>query len=413
MCRTPLLCLLLTRSAGISIANPDSLDIKIGQMLLIGFPGTETDTSVVRAIRQGKVGSVIFFEKNIPKINSFQGMKKVTWSYQSAASIPLLICIDQEGGRVNRLKDKYGFTRSLSAAQLGKYQSADSVRFYSEATAATLRGLGFNMNFAPVVDLATNPDNPIIARVERAYSAHPDSVVWFASEIIRQHHRMGVLTALKHFPGHGSSKEDTHKGLTDVTNTWEEKELYPYQALLKEGLVDAVMTTHIVNKNLDENALPGTLSKKIIQGILRDRLGFQGVIFTDDMQMHAITRYYGLEESIRLTINAGVDILCFSNNIQGSDIRTVDRVHTIIRGMVEKGDIPRDRIDESYRRIISLKQRLNHSEAENLQHELDLTRKELADLKTRVAELEKSKTLPASGNSENGPPARKKKKKSS
>jgi beta-N-acetylhexosaminidase len=362
-------------------AQTDSLDIKIGQMLLIGFPGTDTDTSVVRAIRQGKVGAVIFFEKNIPKTNSFQGMKTVTWAYQSAARIPLLICIDQEGGRVNRLKDKYGFTRSLSAAQLGKYRSADSVRFYAEATAATLRGLGFNMNFAPVVDLATNPDNPIIAKVERSYSADPDSVVWFASEVIRQHHRLGVLSALKHFPGHGSSKDDTHKGLTDVTNTWEDKELTPYRELLKAGLVDAVMTTHIVNRNLDEDALPGTMSKKIIQGILRDRIGYQGVVFTDDMQMHAITKYYGLEESIKLTINAGVDILCFSNNIQGSDVRTVDRVHSTIRSFVEKGEIPLQRIEESYDRIMKLKSKLSLSDQERLERELADASLELYKLK--------------------------------
>jgi beta-N-acetylhexosaminidase len=394
-----------------SLAQSDSLDIKIGQMLLIGFPGTEADTSVVRAIRQGKAGAVIFFEKNIPKTNSFQGMKKVTWAYQSAAGIPLLICIDQEGGRVNRLKDKYGFTRSLSAAQLGKYRSVDSVRFYAEATAATLRGLGFNMNFAPVVDLATNPDNPIIAKVERAYSADPDSVVWFASEVIRQHRRLGVLTALKHFPGHGSSKDDTHKGLTDVTNTWEEKELTPYQQLLKAGLVDAVMTTHIVNRNLDENALPGTLSKKIIQGILRDRIGYQGVVFTDDMQMHAITKYFGLEESIKLTINAGVDILCFSNNIQGSDIRTVDRVHSVIRSFVEKGEIPLQRIEESFGRIMKLKARLALSDEDRLELELAKVSEELYKLKQERANTSNSVSEPSSNQEQTAPSGKKRKRK--
>jgi beta-N-acetylhexosaminidase len=394
-----------------SLAQSDSLDIKIGQMLLIGFPGTEADTSVVRAIRQGKAGAVIFFEKNIPKTNSFQGMKKVTWAYQSAAGIPLLVCIDQEGGRVNRLKDKYGFTRSLSAAQLGKYRSVDSVRFYAEATAATLRGLGFNMNFAPVVDLATNPDNPIIAKVERAYSADPDSVVWFASEVIRQHRRLGVLTALKHFPGHGSSKDDTHKGLTDVTNTWEDKELTPYKQLLKAGLVDAVMTTHIVNRNLDENALPGTLSKKIIQGILRDRIGYQGVVFTDDMQMHAITKYFGLEESIKLTINAGVDILCFSNNIQGSDIRTVDRVHSVIRSFVEKGEIPLQRIEESFGRIMKLKARLALSDEDRLELELAKVSEELYKLKQERANTSNSVSEPASNQEQTAPSGKKRKRK--
>lgn len=142
----------------------DSLDIKIGQMILIGFPGTTVDPNVLEEVRQGKVGSIIIFEKNIPPTNSFVALKKIVWTYQQAAPIPLFVGIDQEGGRVNRLKDKYGFPRSITAAAMGKAPSLDSVRFYAEATASTLAGLGINVNFGPVVDLASNPDNPIIAK---------------------------------------------------------------------------------------------------------------------------------------------------------------------------------------------------------------------------------------------------------
>jgi beta-N-acetylhexosaminidase len=220
-------------------------------MLLIGFPKAEVDTAVLREVRDGMVGSIIIFEKNIPAKNSFAALKKITWTYQQAAPIPLLISIDQEGGRVNRLKDKYGFTRSITAEAMGKSPSLDSVRFYSEATAATLAGLGINVNFAPVVDLAINRDNPIIAKVGRSFSANEDSVILMAKEVIKQHRKFGVLTSLKHFPGHGSSKHDTHLGIADVTNTWEEKELKPYKALIDSGYVDAVMTSHIVNRKLD------------------------------------------------------------------------------------------------------------------------------------------------------------------
>jgi beta-N-acetylhexosaminidase len=202
-------------------AQTDSLDIKIGQMILIGFPGTQVDSTVLTEIQQGKVGSIIIFEKNIPLQNSFIALKKITWTYQHVSPIPLFICIDQEGGRVNRLKDKYGFPRSITAEAMGKAKSLDSVRFYAEATASTLAGLGINVNFAPVVDLASNPNNPIIAKYGRAFSSKEDSVTLMAKEFIRQHHKMGVLTSLKHFPGHGSSKDDTHLGVADVTNTWE------------------------------------------------------------------------------------------------------------------------------------------------------------------------------------------------
>ncbi len=351
-------CLFTSLVSDTKAQSPDSLDLKIGQMLLIGFPGPGVDAQVLEEIRRGKVGSIIIFEKNIPSANSFTGLKKITWTYQQASPIPLFICIDQEGGRVNRLKQKYGFPRSITAEEMGRAGTLDSVRFYGEATAATLAGLGINMNFAPVVDLASNPDNPIIARYGRAFSANADTVAMMAKAFVQAHRKFHVLTSLKHFPGHGSSDADTHLGIADVTNTWKPDELKPYQTLIKEGYVDAVMTSHIVNMKLDPEGHPGTLSDDIITGILRDRLHFDGVVFTDDMQMHAITKHYGLEEAIKLAILAGVDIMTFSNNISGSDERTVDKVHGIIRGLVKRGIITEKRIDESFDRVMKLKNAL-------------------------------------------------------
>jgi beta-N-acetylhexosaminidase len=347
----------------------DSLDIKIGQMILIGLPQPKVDSTVLREVQQGKVGSIILFEKNIPAKNSYNELKKITWTYQEAAPIPLFIAIDQEGGRVNRLKEKYGFPRSISAAKMGKY-ALDSVRFYGETTAATLAGLGINVNFAPVVDLASNPTNPIIATKERAFSADPDSVALFAKEFIKQHRKFGIVTSLKHFPGHGSSKDDTHLGIADVTNTWNEKELVPYRSLIDSGYIDAVMTAHIVNKKLDDKGLPGTLSGKITNDLLRGKLHFNGVVFSDDMQMHAITKHYPLEDAILLAINGGVDILTFSNNITGSQERAADKVHQIIRKFVENGTISKERIDQSFKRIMKLKARLNNGGQEYYKQEM-------------------------------------------
>lgn len=374
--------------------TPDLLDIKIGQMILVGMPKAEVDPLVLEEVRKGKVGSIIFFEKNIPnKPNAFASVKNMTWTYQKAASIPLFICIDQEGGKVNRLKEKYGFTRSVSAAALGKSKSIDSVSFYAEATAATLAGLGFNVNFAPCVDLAIT-ENAVIYKPERSYSANEDTVAMMAAEVIRQHRKFGIITSLKHFPGHGSSKEDTHFGVADVTNTWNERELKPYKQLLDNNLVDAVMTSHIVNKNLDPKGYPGTLSKDILDGILRKQLGFNGVVFSDDMQMHAISKNFGLEETIKLAINAGVDVLCFSNNIAGTDERTVDKVHAIIKKLVASGEIKPERIEESFQRILQLKSRIGNkdvaaykAEITRLQNQLKV-QAETAVVSTVVAEPE-------------------------
>lgn len=403
-------------SVGLRAQN-DSLDIKIGQMLLIGFPGPAVDQEVLREVREGKVGSILIFEKNIPPANSFVALKKIIWTYQQAAPIPLFVSIDQEGGRVNRLKDKYGFPRSITAAAMASAPTMDSVRFYAEATASTLAGLGINVNFGPVVDLASNPNNPIIAKYGRAFSDNEDVVATFAKEFIKQHRKYGVITSLKHFPGHGSSKDDTHLGIADVTNTWEERELKPYQALIDSGYVDAIMTSHIVNRKLDKNGHPGTLSADILTGILRQRLHYNGVVFTDDMQMHAITKHYGLEESIRLALLAGVDIMTFSNNIQGSDVRTVDKVHSIVKDLVRKGVITEARIDESFKRIMSLKARLTQNDLSSYyQQELQKTNRELTELKSQLsnppAQVEQQKdtttvTLPAAPEE----PSKKKKKK--
>lgn len=334
----------------------DSIDIKIGQMILVGITQAEVDTVVLEEVKKGNVGSIILFEKNIPKKQSaFADLKKIIWTYQHAAPSPIFVCIDQEGGKVNRLKEKYGFTRSITAEATGKSKSLDSARFYAEATAATLAGLGFNVNFAPCVDVAVEPTNPVIVKSGRSYSPNEDTVALMAKEFIKQHRKFGVVTVLKHFPGHGSSTTDSHFGIADVTKTWSERELKPYKLLLDSGYVDGIMTAHIVNKILDKSGKPGTLSPEITNGILRTRYGYKGVIFSDDMQMEAITKQYGFDESIKMAILAGVDVLCFANNVPGSQKQKVERIFSVIKQAVAKGEISTQRIDESYKRIIKLK----------------------------------------------------------
>lgn len=375
-------------------AQRDSLDIKIGQMILVGVRSSQIDTAVLDEIRTGKVGSIIYFENNIPKSSSaFTSIKKMSWTYQKAAPIPLFISIDEEGGRVNRLKEKYGFTRTISAENVGKSKSLDSLRFYAEATAATLAGLGINVNFAPSVDLASNPANPVIAKLGRSFSAKEDSVIFFAKQVVKQHRRFGVVTSLKHFPGHGSSKADTHLGLTDVTNTWEPRELKPYQSLIDSGYVDAIMSAHIVNKKIDRKGLPGTLSKSVLDSLLRKKLHYQGVVFSDAMEMKAIAANYGLEEAIKLAVNAGIDILCFAHNVAGMEEHTGEGVHALIKKFVASGEIPKSRIDESFQRIMKLKKMLGNTEIEKLKYEnqilTQLVNQRTLELKKANEEIEK------------------------
>jgi beta-N-acetylhexosaminidase len=210
-----------------------------------------------------------------------------------------------------------------------------------------------NTNFAPVVDVNTNPENPVIGKLERSYSSDPEKVAEHAGYTIDEYSKEGILTVLKHFPGHGSSTTDSHRGFTDVTNTWDPKELIPYKKLFAEKDIRAVMTAHIFNANID-SVWPATLSEKTINGLLRDSLGFEGVVFSDDMQMDAIREEFGLETAIQQAINAGVDVLIFGNNLHYEpDI--ADRAIGIIQQLVREGKIEKETIEKSLARIDSLK----------------------------------------------------------
>ena len=249
----------------------------------------------------------------VRNIVSPQQVRELTAQLQAVAGTLLLIAIDQEGGQIARLKARHGFSATPSQAELGRLDDEQETRSSAREVGALLADLGINLNFAPVLDLAVNPDNPIIAALERSYGADPDRVERHARWTIQEFHRAGVLSAVKHFPGHGASKEDSHLGLPDVTHLWSETELEPFSSLIGEQLPDVVMMAHLYNAQWDET-YPATLSSAVITGMLRQQLGFEGVVVSDDMTMGAIVQNYSLEESIELAVKAGVDILLFGNN---------------------------------------------------------------------------------------------------
>ncbi len=337
---------------------PDSLDMMIGQMILIGLEErqsiTESDPLYLE-IKAGKAGGVILFEKNLSKTQTAENLKKLNAMLQEAAPVPLWIAIDEEGGRVNRLKPKYGFVETRPAAELGRQGITDSTYSQARRMAMQLKELGINLNFAPSVDVAVNPDNPVIVKAGRSFGKNADSVAMHAGAFIRAHKEEGVITSIKHFPGHGSSTKDTHSSMADVSRTWQFDEIRPFKLLIDANNLDAVMSAHIVNAHLDPDSLPATLSKKIVQNILRDFIGFEGVVFSDDMQMHAISKHYGMDQAVELAINAGVDMLLICNNVGQTERYSATQIHQMIRQKVESGAIPLARIAESYARIMRLK----------------------------------------------------------
>lgn len=340
-------------------AHTDSLDIKIGQMIMVGIGQKTALTAhdpVAIAIEQGKIGGIVLFENNIAASRAKEQLKKLVSDCQAKAGIPLFISIDEEGGRVHRLKQKYGFIDMPSAAKLGRINHTDTTLYYNRKLAALLADLGINLNYAPAVDVAVNPSNPVIVKNERSFSQDPAVVTKHALTCITAHHDYGVKTILKHFPGHGSSRADSHLGIVSVTDTWKPLELEPYRAIFQSGNYDAVMTAHIINRKWEASMLPATLSKKVVTGMLREELGFSGVVFSDDMQMGAISKNYGFQQAIMLAINAGVDVLMFTNSVgEGSKIMQANDIHDIIKKLVLTGKVSRTRIDEAYRRIMALK----------------------------------------------------------
>jgi beta-N-acetylhexosaminidase len=355
-------------------AEPISLRDKIAQMLIIGFDGQsiEEASNIVQAIEKEHIGGVVLFDydqkrKQFDKnIDSPQQVKQLTTHLQrlnyetdqklNRPHLPLIISIDYEGGkRATRLQPSKGFPETQSAETIGKMEFS-SVHPIAEKMSATLKTIGINLNFAPVVDVNVNPDSPVIGKIGRSFSDDPSTVAMYASIYSMHYLDNQIQCAYKHFPGHGSATGDSHEGFVDVSETWQPKELEPYQQLFgQKNSCGMVMTAHIVNRQLDESGLPATLSHKILTELLRKKLAFGGVVITDDMQMKAISEHYPLDKAVVMAINAGADILLFGNQLVETP-QDPKRVIDLIESKVRTGEISTQRIDEAYQRIVGLKE---------------------------------------------------------
>ena len=345
------------------IADEESeLKKEIGQMLMIGFPGAEiTENSyIVHAMQDLDIGGVILFDydalsKNFSRnIIYVKQTKKLITDLKKFAPSPLFVAVDAEGGKINRLKEKCCFISVPSPQELGEKDNPEETKKISAKLAGQLDYLGFNVNLAPVVDVNINPRNPAIGSIGRSFSNNPEKVVEQSSAFIDAHREQKIITCIKHFPGHGSSQNDSHLGMVDVTNTYQDKELIPFEKIIEQKKADMVMTAHITNRDIDPR-YPATLSPLFIQNILRKKLGFEGVIISDNIQMGAITEYYNFDNAIIRAINAGCDMLIISNNGKIYNEKAPYEASDIIFQAVKQGRISRERITESSSRILSLK----------------------------------------------------------
>lgn len=351
-----------------------SQEQKIAQLFIVGFYATSVQPSsaICKSLHKFNPGGVVLFDfspvnKKQPKnITSKKQLKQLTTQLQQcSAQHNLLIAVDQEGGTVQRLKHKYGFYGHFPNAK--KSAQMDPKKFYSTyvTMAQELHDVGINYNLAPIVDLDINKRNFIIHKLHRSFSKDPYVVAQKARLFIKAMHTQNVLTALKHFPGHGSSLGDTHKGFVNVTNLWTQKELIPYEQINNDA--DTIMVAHLYNKKLDP-LYPATLSKKTIQHLLREQIGYNGVVITDDLLMGAIRKKYSLKRSIELALNAGNTLLLFANQVHPKHVINIETLVHITQELIDERKVQYSTIESAYKKIQKLKQKIVISIPHPIQH---------------------------------------------
>jgi beta-N-acetylhexosaminidase len=328
-----------------------NLQEQIGQLFMLGFEGTTVSPEWADLQARYKPGGMILFARNLE--DPAQIIELTNGLQARSPHFPLLISIDQEGGRVSRLPK--GFTIFPPCGIIGACHSEELAYAAASVTAAELRAVGINMNMAPVLDVHSNPDNPIIG--DRAYGTEPESVAELGLAAVRGLQGKGVVACGKHFPGHGDTSADSHKELPVVKASAEvlfERELVPFHYAILNGLA-SLMTAHVVYPALDAER-PATLSPAILTSLLREQWGFDGVVVTDDLEMHAIVDHHGVGDAAVQAFLAGADILLICKDRS----RAVSAMEAV-RKAVEDGTIPTDRLEASVRRIMHLKQTFLHS----------------------------------------------------
>lgn len=329
----------------------------VGQMIMMGFWGADPKSAAARNIadllHRGQIGGVIFFEDNFPSPAAARQLIKTF--EEAAAPFKPLFAVDQEGGAVVRLKAARGF-KPLPAAWSIAHTSPQAAEAVYERAAAEMHDLGLNVNFGPVVDLAINNRNTIIEGLGRSYGDDPATVIEYAKAFVLAHRRQGMLTSIKHYPGHGSAGADSHLTLPNITGVWRDEERRPFADMISRGLADMVMVGHLVHESIT-GSYPASLSRKAIQTTLREQMSYDGVVVSDDMQMGALRRFFPPDQAIQLGLDAGLDLFVYSNR-EHPDPQMPGRFHRLVKAALASGQIDLSRIKSSVMRISRLKENI-------------------------------------------------------
>ncbi|WP_439635396.1 glycoside hydrolase family 3 N-terminal domain-containing protein [Oceanicaulis sp.] len=335
-----------------AFATSASLDTLVGNCLILGFLGDHAQADGASRLESdlaaGRVGGALFLRHNA---RSRDGVLGLSERFQSAAPDAWL-AIDQEGGFVQRLTDEMGFTDIPTAEALAE-MGLDAARPVFAQAARELAQNGFSMNLAPVADLR-HDGNQVIDRWARAFGDDPDTVAAYCGAFIDAMEAEGVACAIKHFPGHGRSQGDSHDGFVDISDTWGEVEAAPFERLIEQDKAHLIMGGHLINRRLDPSGHPVTLSRPILQGLLREQMGYRGAVITDDLDMGAIRNQYSREQAIVEALAAGNDLLLISNSAD-ADPDLPRRAVEWVGQAIEDGRLSLDRLIDANARIAALK----------------------------------------------------------
>jgi len=334
--------------------------LDLGSLFLVGFSGTEVfgNRQLEELLCVARVGGIVVFARNIVDAEQIARLTRDARDASRACTgRPLLVATDAEGGQVMRLGPSAGYSPTLSHRDLGEDNDLAVTELEARRIGRMLAEAGIGWNLAPVVDVGYNPANPVIVGRARSFGAGPALVTSHARAYIRGMHEEGVLTALKHFPGHGSSFTDSHLGFVDVTDTANrEVELAPYRALIAEGLADSIMTAHVFNRHLDAR-YPATLSRTTIQALLRTSLKFKGVVVSDDLRMGAIEKQWGLADAAVMAARAGIDMLLIADDRLPDGRSATVLALDALRTALTKGRLDAQQTQGAIRRVEALRAR--------------------------------------------------------
>lgn len=344
-----------------------TLQEKIGQLFVSGFPGTEPSKEFIDMVRKQKLGNVILFSHNIQNRMQLTKLNHTLRELieQETGILPF-ISIDEEGGVVSRLpKDCAVMPSAMAQAELGDYE-----RIYQGAviTAKELKATGINFNLAPVLDINTNPQNPVIG--VRSYGETPEMVSRAAKNVVKAYRDERMLCSGKHFPGHGDVTTDSHLGLPvlDVSETvLKERELIPFMDMIKEG-IPCLTIAHMLVPALESEKIPCTMSKSVVTGFLRNTLGFKGMIISDCMEMNAVKEYYGVEKGVVGALAAGIDLIFISHTAELVETS----IQEIYRALAD-GRLVEEQIDQAVRHILETKEK--YLKKMSLKNQMEVERK--------------------------------------